>query len=104
MSASPHGRATTTHVRIFGAEYPIRSHEGADYVRRVAETVEQAMHRVSRNKVAKSTADVAILAAMNIADELFRTRRQLHEVLRRVGDTTDAMGQVLDDRPPVVTS
>jgi len=88
-------------VRIYGAEYSVRSQADPEYVRQVAEAVDREMRRLSQNRVIKSTVEVAVLAAMHLADELFRTRQQLQEVLQRVGDTTDAMAKVLDEGSPM---
>lgn len=101
MNSPDRGAPQTTTVRIFGAEYPVRSQADPEYVMEIAKTVDEAMRGVSRNKVIKSTGDIAVMAAMNLAGELFRTRRQLREALRQVGDTTDALVRVLDEVAPV---
>ncbi len=63
-------------INIFGTEYPIRSgpETETEYIMRVAEYVDQKMREVDQSTGAKSSLKVAILAALNIADELFQAR------------------------------
>ncbi len=62
-------------VTIFGKEYTLRGQAESDYVQQVAAFVDKRMNEVARNSTVASTARVAILAAVNIADELFREQR-----------------------------
>jgi cell division protein ZapA len=66
-------RATT--VQILGHEYRIRSEETAEFVREVAEYVDGVMKSISSQMSSGTTSQVAVLAALNIAEELFRERR-----------------------------
>ena len=102
MNSPDRSAPKTTTVRIFGADYPVRSHADPEYVIEIAKTVDEAMRGVSRNKVIKSTGDIAVMAAMNLAGDLFRTRKQLRAALQQIGDTTDALGRVLDEVAPAV--
>jgi cell division protein ZapA (FtsZ GTPase activity inhibitor) len=96
MSAVPESKANLTTVRIYGTEYAFRSQQEPEYVKQVADRVDQEMRRLSQNRVVRSTLEVAVLAGMHLADELYRTRQQLSEVLQRVGDTTEAMAKIID--------
>ena len=63
-------------VRIFGQEYPIRASSNEDYIKEVAAYVDKKMHEVQRSVPSSMNASkIAILAAMNISDELFGARR-----------------------------
>ena len=66
------GRLVT--VEINGLRYPIRSHLDAAYVADLAVYVEQKMQLASRESPAGDTLKIAVLAALNIADEYFRAR------------------------------
>lgn len=66
--------AQSTTVTIYGQEYTVRGGEDAEYVREVARYVDQRMQEVSRASHQVSSTKVAILAAMNITEELFRER------------------------------
>jgi cell division protein ZapA len=66
------GRLVT--VEINGMRYPIRSHLDAAYVAELAAYVEQKMQLAARESPAGETLKIAVLAALNIADEYFRAR------------------------------
>ena len=65
----------TTTVQILGHEYRIRSEESAEFVNEVAVHVDSVMRGISSRMSAGTTSQVAVLAALNIAEELFRERR-----------------------------
>ncbi|MYI75428.1 MAG: cell division protein ZapA [Acidobacteria bacterium] len=62
-------------VEIFGGRYPVRSGLDAEYVKRVAQYVDRKMHNAADQTRGGDTVRIAVLAALNIADEYFR----LHE-------------------------
>ena len=61
-------------VEIAGQRYPIRSSLDERYVSELAAYVEQKMALASEAAPASDTLGIAILVALNIADELFRAR------------------------------
>ena len=65
-----------TTVNIFGQEYSVRGGADGEHVQRVAAYVDERMREVARSSNQVSSVRVAILAAMNIADELLRVRRE----------------------------
>lgn len=62
------------HVEIHGHQYPIRSGLDPVYVAELAAYVDEKMRAASRETTAGDTLKVAVLAALNIADECFRAR------------------------------
>ncbi len=71
--------ARTTSVVILGRDYKIRTTESEDFVHEVATYVDGMMNRISSKMTAGTTSQIAVLAALNIAEELFRERRNGHE-------------------------
>lgn len=67
--------ARTVSVHILGQEYRVRSTEDGEFVREVASYVDELMHRISTSMTASTKTRIAVLAALNIAEELFRERR-----------------------------
>ena len=65
----------TISVHILGHEYKVRSTEDGEFVREVALYVDELMHQISSKMSTGTTAQIAVLAALNIAEELFRERR-----------------------------
>ena len=78
---SDEGRLVT--VDINGLRYPIRSQLDAAYVAELASYVERKMQLASRECPAGDTLKIAVLAALNIADEYFRARQD--GTLQRTG-------------------
>src|SRR6476661_2913944 len=78
--ANDEGRLVS--VEINGLRYPIRSTLDAAYVAELAAYVEQKMQLAARESPAGDTLKIAVLAALNIADECFRARdeRSAHRV------------------------
>ncbi len=64
------------HVEIFGQTYAVRGGEDPGHVEKIAAFVDARMQDVSRSSGAVDSVRVAVLAALNIADELFQARGQ----------------------------
>jgi cell division protein ZapA len=85
-----------TEVEIFGERYTLRGTDSPDYLRRVAEYVDGKFQEVAKGSPALVPAKVAVLASLNIADELFKqneaARRQEDELLTRIDGIVQLLG------------
>jgi cell division protein ZapA len=74
-------------VNIHGQQYPIRSGLDPAYVAELAAYVDEKMRLAAQESPAGDTLKLAVLAALNIADEYFRLaddeRRQNDQVANR---------------------
>lgn len=59
-------------VEIFGQRYPIRSRLDRAYVTKIANYVDRKMHAAADHTRGGDSVRVAVLTALNIADEHFR--------------------------------
>ena len=68
---------STAHVtvRIYGENYPLRTTEPADRLEELARYVDARMREVAASGKVVVTSKIAVLAALHIADELFRLRQ-----------------------------
>ncbi len=57
-------------VDIFGQSYNLRSHHGGEHIERIARLVDERMRHISSQMTTHDTVKIAVLAALNIADEL----------------------------------
>lgn len=64
-----------TEVEIFGAVYPVRGGENRDHLQTLARRVDRTMREIAGQVSTVDTAKIAILAALNLADELSRCQR-----------------------------
>jgi cell division protein ZapA len=61
-------------VKIFGENYPLRTAEPAARLEELARFVDGRMREVAASGKVVVTSKIAVLAALHIADELFRLR------------------------------
>ena len=67
-------------VTIAGDEYPIRSDATPEHTRAVAAYLDKAIHRVLQSGSVVESHKAAILAAMQITDELFKERSDAEQL------------------------
>jgi cell division protein ZapA len=64
--------ANHTSVEIFGRRYELRASESSERVQQLARFVDERMRQAAEVSPHVDTAKLAVLVALNIADELFR--------------------------------
>jgi len=83
-------------VRIYGAEYSILSDEDANYIKSVAEYLDKKLREVDNNVRVDSSIKVAILAALNIADEYFKEKAEKETLRNELEDKIKALNALID--------
>jgi cell division protein ZapA len=73
-------KRTSVRISIVGEEYSIRSNETPEHTRAVAEYVDAAIRRVISSGGTVETHRAAILAMLQITDELFKARASSAEL------------------------
>jgi len=74
---------TLVHVEIFGQDYAVRGGDDPGYVEKLAAFVDDRMKEISRTSGAVDSLRIAVLAALNIADERFQLKDELKEANAR---------------------
>jgi cell division protein ZapA len=86
-------------VEIHGQRYPIRSTLEQEYVARLAAYVDDKMRAAADSTSTGDSLRLAVLAALNLADELFRcrdaTRARSGELAERAGELERLLDRVL---------
>ncbi len=72
-------KAPLVHVEIFGQTYAVKAGGDPGYVEKLAAFVDEEMKAVSRASGAVDSLRVAVLAALNLADECLRLKREAEE-------------------------
>jgi cell division protein ZapA len=85
----------TLSVTIFGAEYKIKGAD-PDYIGEVAAYVDSKMRELERRLSSGAPAKIAILTSLNIADELFRERKERERLLTELKGKARSLGTALD--------
>ena len=88
-------KPSLVHVQIFGQTYAVKAGADAGYVEELAAHVDAQMQEVSRSAGAVDSLRVAVLAALNIADECFRLRADLREADGRAAGRAAALAREL---------
>ena len=83
-------------VRIYGAEYLIRGQADVNYMQSVAEYVNDKMLEIDQNIRTDSSLKVAILATLNITDELFRERAESEAIRTELENKIREMNLLID--------
>ena len=82
-------------VRIIGEEYSIRSEAPPDRVREVAEHVDGIIRQVMSGGTVIEAHRAAILAALQITDELFKAREDAGQVERSLDGLANEVRRLL---------
>jgi cell division protein ZapA len=83
-------------VEIHGQRYPIRSSLEHDYVLRLAAYVDQKIAAAAETTPSGDSLRLAVLAALNIADELFRIREATRARDSQIAERASELEQLLD--------
>ena len=90
----------TTTVEIFGREYKIKGVADEAYIQTVAKYVDGKMKEVSQGSSLPTQDRLAILAALNIADELFQERADSSRAISSIEQKTNKLISILDESFP----
>ena len=88
--------SAVTTIQILGREYPIRSRLGSDDVSRLGAYVREKMEAVANRAPRRDLVHVAVLAALNIADDYFRSLDGRADDERHVLDRMLAIEAMVD--------
>ena len=68
-------RGSVTQVEIFGQTYNVRAEGDSTYIHDLARFVDSRMKEVAERTATVDTTKIAILAALNISDDLYQRER-----------------------------
>lgn len=92
---------TSLDVEIFGAVYHVRGEQDPDYLQKLAGVVDGKMREISHHLPVVDSGKIAILAALNLADELLQCNNQQEgervEMMEKVEELTGVLTKALDD-------
>ena len=76
-------------VRILGKDYVVKGLETDEYIQRVALYIDKKMNEVSKTDHRLNTALVAVLTAINVADDYFKSIDSFKELQEEFKGKTD---------------
>ena len=83
-------------VEVHGQTYPIKTELDAKYVQELAQFVETRMALAARSSPSSDAVGLAILTALNITDEYFRTRTALASRSGAISARAEALEKIVD--------
>jgi cell division protein ZapA len=86
----------TIKVEIYDQAYTVRSDGDPDYLKELAEYVDQRMREISSGTLTVDSRKVAILAALYIADELHQLRKLHDQADEQLATRSSECSEMLD--------
>jgi len=84
-------------VNIFGSEYVLKASENEEYIINIAKYVDEKMRLIDKSNNINSKSKVAILAALNIAEELIQERDYREKLIDQLNEESRKMNISLED-------
>lgn len=87
---------STEKVEIFGQEYKLKGVGNPQYIHKIAGYVDSKMREIAHSSGIMSQSRIAILAALNITDELYQEREERQRAEGELEGKAAKLGQLLD--------
>jgi cell division protein ZapA len=86
-------------IEIYGQKYKIRvkGEEDEKYINHLTSYVDQKMHEVAIKSKSADMLKIAVLAALNIADEFFLSQKKLDQLNEVIGVMESEIGSLEDN-------
>ena len=85
-------------ISIFGQEYSVKAPADASYIKKIAEYLDSKMREVQEGfSNTQSSTRIAILAAMNITDELFNAKKKGDSDNNEVEEKITSLIELIDE-------
>jgi cell division protein ZapA len=84
-------------VVIYNQTYNLRSDHDPNYIQDLAEYVDKRMNEIARATMTVDSLRVAILAALQLTDELFQARKDLKLTEEEIADRSSRYAELLDE-------
>ncbi|MFH1654293.1 MAG: cell division protein ZapA [Pseudomonadota bacterium] len=86
----------TVEVTIMGQKFLIKGDSDETYVKEIANYVDRKVNEVQSKTKSVASLNVVILAAMNIADEFFKFRKEKDDKFQKVEKKIQNMVELID--------
>jgi len=78
------GKERLVEIKVFGQVYTVKTDAQEEHIQKVAQYVNEKMDEVTKNTKSVSSLNVAILTALNIADDLITEKAKRLALLEEV--------------------
>jgi len=88
-------------IRVIGQEFSVLSDKGDEYVSKIVQHINERAKEIGDASEDVTTSDIAILVALNIAEELFRVRGEKEDLRSRFEDEIGELISYIDKESKV---
>lgn len=89
------GKSNRVEARIFGSEYTIVGDASEEYILSITFYVDKKMRELAKVFPTASPEKIAVLAAINIADELFQYKENSSHLTQEIANTYESKAKKL---------
>jgi len=83
-------------IKVMGQKFMVRSESSEEYINAVADFVDQKITEIMKGSKSVASLNVAILAAMNIADEFMKYKDQKDKQVSKVEEKIKTVIELID--------
>ncbi len=87
-------------IRLFGTDYDVASPADIDYTQQIGRYVDEKMHEIAKQLSLRSVSTIAVLAAVNMADELRRERESSERIDQAASVSAERLAAKIDQSTP----
>ena len=84
-------------VNIFGSEYALKTDQSREYIIEIANYIDQKMKEIDKTLTINSKFKIAILAALNITDELFQEKQYRNRLFNQLNEESKQLNRSLQE-------
>ena len=88
-------------IKVIGQEFSVLSDKGDEYVSKIVQHINERAREIGDASEDVTTSDIAILVALNIAEELFRVRGEKEDLHSRFEGEIEELISYIDKKSKV---
>jgi cell division protein ZapA len=92
------GKERLVEIKVFGQTYTVKTDAEEDHIQEVARYVNEKIDEVLKKTRSVSTLNVAILTALNIADDLLKEKEKRMVLLREIEKKSEDLAEKINLR------
>ena len=94
------GESKMITVNIYGQDYMLKSEGDSEYINKIARIVQDKMKEIEHTGLDSNSQQlkIAVLAAMNIADELLQSQDKKNKLITNIETKGNLFIEYIDDR------
>jgi cell division protein ZapA len=92
------GKERLVEIKVFGQTYTVKSDAEEDHIQEVAQYVNEKIEDVLKKTKSISSLNVAILTALNLADDLLKEKERRAALLRAIERKSKELTEKIDLR------